>query len=310
MTTLQNWLDEPRTSLEDFGDTITDQFTGDGITVRWKASSFPIKTLTDLVTISGVQTTQYTVNYDNGEFLFNAAPGNGLTVVLQYTKVVWRDERLISAINAGIRRLYPKLYKIGECYVALAPNTYDYDLSSTTDVPTTAFGGQVFPADYVPATARADLQKAQTRIHWYEYRPFGANQVYTPYEFARRTTPRDVHIDGDPSPGDSLKLIYSAPFTVLNVGTDVTDVPDEFYMLPVWYALSVVMEKKEARRVRFDQYATMQNANAVPAGTQAQTAEDYLRRYQEMITENAMRPLTMSSRKRLRSWQYTERATR
>ena len=307
-TTLQTFIDEVRTSPEDYGDTITDQFTGDGVTTRWKASSTPIKSNTDTVTIGGVASTAYTINYDNGELLFNIAPGSGVVVQAQYVKVVWRDERVTSGINAGIRELYPKLYKIGECYVALRPNVQDYDLTSTTDVPATAFGGQAFPADYTAATARADLVKAQTRIHWYEYRPYGSNQLYTPYDYARRTTPRNVHIDGDPAPSDSLKIVYSAPFTVLVNTTDVTDVPDEFYMLPVWYALSVLMEKKEAKRARFDQYAAMQNTQAVPPGTQAQTAEDYLKRYYDTLQTNAMRPLTIKSRKRLRSWQFAQRS--
>jgi hypothetical protein len=307
MTTLADYLSELRTSLEDPGDTITDQFTGDGTTTRWKASSFPIKTVSDTVTVGGASYTNYTVNYNNGEFLFGTAPGAAIAVQLQYTKVVWPDERLTSALNAGIRQMYKDgAYKIGECYIQCQTQKYDYDLASIVDVPpVTSFGDQTLPSTYNPVTARADLQKAQTRIHVAEYHPFGPNQPYTPFYAFGRTTPRGLHIDGDPTPNDTLRLLYTGPFTVLVATTDVTDVPDELYMAPVWYALSVLMDKKEAKRVRSDGYNVMQNANAVPPGQQAQTAEDFLARYHELM-DGGMRPLKMSQRKRIQSWQYSE----
>ena len=313
MTTLADWQAEVRTSLEDYGSTVTDQFTGDGTTVLLQTSNHPIKTTSEIVTVGGaLQATpaNYTINYDNGEVKFVVAPTTGVTVLVQYVKVIWRDERLTSAINAGVRRLYPLLYKVGLCYVKLRPEVYEYDLTSTTDVPpSSSFGDQVIPSSYTNTVAITDLQKAQSRIHFGDYRPFGANQIYTPYEFFRRNSVSMLALDMDPGPADALRLTYTSPFTPLVLITDVTDVPDEFFMMPVWYALSVLMEKKEARRARSDTLATMQNANATPPGTQAQTAEDYLARYHDTLQQNAMRPMRISARRQLRAWQYYERGS-
>jgi hypothetical protein len=309
VTTLQNFIDDVRTSLEDYGDSITDgNMTGDATTTRFKLSSPPIKTGSDVVTVGGVlqvNPTNYTINYDNGEMVFASIPANGAAIVVTYTKVVWRDERIISAINAGIRELYPALYRIGEIYVKTRSAVWEYDLTSTTDVPAAnTFSDWTLPTTYNPATARTDAVRPQTRVHWMEYRPFGALQQFVPNEYFRRFD-RNLRIDLDLLPSSTLRLVYSTGFTVLVATTDVSDVPDDFYMLPVWYALSVLMEKKEAKRVRFDQYSTMANQNATPVGTQAQTAEDYLKRYYETLRTNGMRPLNLRSRRQLRPWQIT-----
>jgi hypothetical protein len=317
MTTGADLIAEVRTSAEDVGDTVTDNATGDGSTKLFKTSLFPIKTNSEYaanngaLTVGGTQqipVTQYAFNYDNGEILFVTAPGNGVAIVATYVKVTWRDERIISALNSGVRDMYARgAYKRGEAYILLASLKYDYDLGSAADVaPTASFAGDfTFPTDYNPATARTDLQKPQTRIHFAEYHPYGANRPWHPYHSFGRTTLRNFHIDGDPTPNDAIRLTYTAPFTPIVLSTDTVDVPDELYMAPVWYALSTLMEKKEARRARADGYNVMSNANANPPGTQAQTAEDYFRRYLAVM-DGAMRPMRMTQRRRMSGWQWTE----
>ncbi len=306
MTTLNDYVSDVRTSLEDYGNLVTDQFSGDATTIVWQLSSAPILTNSESVTIAGAaqaRTTNYTVNYDNGQITFVSAPAAAAAVVIQYTKVIWRDERIINAVNAGIREMYPAVYRIGEAYVLLQTQVWDYDLSLASIVPpASSFGDQTLPVEYNATTARQDLLKAQTRIHFYEYHPYGQNQVYTPYEFCRRTTPNMLHIDGDPMPNDTMRIVYTAPCSTLANLSDVSNVPDEYYMLPIWFALSVLMEKKEARRSRYDGYTAMQGTNAVPPGTQAQTAEDYLMRYRELIQTSGMRPFPIRTRRQARSW--------
>jgi hypothetical protein len=313
MTTLQSWIDDVSNALEDYGSTITDQFTGDGVTAIWKTSSPPIKYQTESITVNSVlktRGTDYTVNYDNGEVTFINIPANATTVIIQYTKVQWRDERKISAIQSGIRELYPSVYIPRECYVLVQNLKYDYDLTTSTDVPDNFASTNPtlsLPANYSAAQARSDFADSRTSIGWAEGIPFGANQIFTPLENFHRTTFNVIHFDLPMVPNSVVKLVYAGPPKLLVNVSDVSDVPDTFYDLPVWYALSVLMEKKEAPRSRFDAMASMQNTQAVPPGTQAQTAEDFLRRFYDTLAKNAMRPMRKRARRELRSYQYYQR---
>lgn len=313
MTTLQNWIDDVRTSLEDYGDTITDNFTADGVTTIWKLSSFPIKFQSETVTDNSVlktRVTDYNVNYDNGEITFVVAPVNTHAVVVQYTKVVWRDERIITALQAGIRELFPAVYVQRECYLLVQNLKYDYDLTTTTDVPdnfTTTYPNLALPANYTASQARLDFADSRTRIGWAEIIPFGSNQTFQPMEFFHRTTTNIVHIDFSIVPFSVIKFVYAGAPKLLTLGSDTADVPDAFYQLPIWYALSTLMEKKEGPRSRYDMMSAMQNTQAVPPGTQSQTADDYLRRYYDTLSTNAMRPMRMRARRELRTWQFYQR---
>ncbi len=319
MSTLaSDLIAEVRSAAEAYGDLISDGgINGDGTTTVFKLSSHPIKTNSELtvnngaLTVNGVQQTQvtnYALNYDNGEIRFITAPPNGQAVAATYVKVVWRDERILSAINAGIRDMRQRgAYARFECYVLMQSLKYDYDLGSTADVaPTASFGGDfTFPTDYNPATARTNMVKPQTRIHYAEYHPFGANRPWHPFTAFGRTTLRNIHFDTDPTPNDAVRLTCSGPLTPLVQTTDVTDVPDELIEAPKWYALSTLMEKKEARRARSDGYNVMQNSNANPPGTQAQTAEDYWQRYLAVM-DNPMPPMRMQQRSRMKAWMWSE----
>lgn len=307
MTTLSDLITQVRSAVEDPGDTITDEFTGDGTTTIWRLSSKPIGTDSDTVTISGASKTRgadYTINYDNGEITFVTAPVSLAAVIVQYTLYQWRTSRIIDGINTGIRRLYPKVYKRGDIYVLLRNEVRDYDLTDTTDVPeASGITDQTMPSDYEAGVARTDIVKAQTRIHWADYRRYGADQMYTPYEYFYRTKQNWLHIDVSPAPNDVLRMTYSTSFTKLVNLDDETDVPEEFIDLPVWYALSTMLVKKEAPRARSDSYATMQNENANRPGTQAAASDDFLMRFREFLGDNAMRPLPIQQRRRLRDWQ-------
>jgi hypothetical protein len=303
MTTGQDLVDEVRVSLEDYGATITDNFNGDGTTKIWRTSSKPVKTGTLVVTIGGSATTAWTLNADNGEVTFNTAPPGAASVIMQYTKVVWREERILTAINAGIREMKGKVYNKGDIFVALQQNKSEYDLTSSTDVPA-SISGFTFPTDYVVATARAAIVKAGARIHQ-AFVLRSLDSIFVPFEyFSRPGSSHNLHLDALPVNSEVLKLVYSAPLTTpVAVGTTV-DVPEEFIHLPVWYALGMVMEKKESPRVRFDQLPTMQNANASPVGSQRQTGTDYLRLFRESLQQNQMPPLPTRTRRQVRPWQF------
>lgn len=307
-TTLQNLIDEVRLSLEDAGATTTDNFSGDGSTTIWRLTTNPIGANTDTVTVaSATQTrgTDYTINYDNGEITFTTAPVNGASCTVQYTAYVWRDSRIRSALNAGIRSLYPRVFKPFEVYVLLRNNVWIYDLTDPTDVPeSTSFGDQTIPADYIPADSRDSIARSQARIHYAEWRVYGSNQVFVPYSGFRRTTRRNLQIDRSPGANDTLRLTCSGPFKTLeNVG-DATDVPSDFLDLPVWYALGTLLAKKEGPRARSDSYAVQQNENANRPGTQAQAGNDHLRMYSAFLRDNAMRPLAMKQRTQARPWEH------
>src|SRR3990167_7303185 len=307
MTLLSDLITQVRSAVEDPGDTITDNFTGDASTTVWRLSSKPIGTDSDTVTVaSAAQTrgTAYTINYNNAEITFTSAPANGAAVVVTYTLYQWRTARVIDGINAGIRRLPPKVYRPFEVYVLMRNDVWDYDLTNTTDVPeASSFTDQTIPADYIAADSRSLIIRAQSRIHYADYRRYGSNQVYTPFELFGRTTVRNIHLDVDPAPNDTLRLACTGPFKKLENLDDETDVPEDFIDLPVWYALGTMLGKKEGPRARSDSYAVEQNENANPPGTQAKAGADHMAMFHEFLRDNAMRPMRMSQRRRLRDWE-------
>jgi hypothetical protein len=239
------------------------------------------------------------VNYNTGQFTFGIAPGV-VTVQLQYTKVLYRDERLLSVMGDAIRRMYPRVYKTGECYIAGTLNQWDYDLTSTTDVPVeTSFGSGIVPSEYVASDARTDLAKPQTRIHTAQY--LGANTAGTtswrPFTNFGRTTAAAWHTDTAFMSGDVVKLVYSAPCTPPTYTTDTIDVPDAYIDLPVWYALGVLMSRKENVRARSDSYQSTAAANANPNGTQARARRDYMGMFNATLRDNPMRPMATEIRR-------------
>jgi hypothetical protein len=305
VTTLaSDLIDRVREALEDYGVTVTDRFTGDASTTIWQASNPPIQTSTDTVTLAGVPTTGYSVNYNTGQFTFGVAPGV-VTVQMQYTKVLYRDERILSVIGDAIRRMHPRVYKAGECYIAGALNQWDYDLTSTTDVPIqTSFGSGIVQSDYVAATARTDLAKPQSRIHRAEY--LGASTAGTtswrPFTNFQRTTAAGWHTDTALMSGDVVKLIYSAPCTPPTYTTDTIDVPDAYVDLPVWYALGILMSRKENVRARGDAYQATAAANANPPGTQGRASADYMALLNATLRDNPMRPMATEIRRTVPAW--------
>ena len=131
----------------------------------------------------------------------------------------------------------------------------------------------------------------------------GSLQVYVPYETFRRTTNRYIHIDSNPADNDTLRLACSGPFKTLENGDDVTDVPEDYIDLPVWYALGTLLGKKEGPRSRSDSYATMQNENANPPGTQARASVDHLQMFHDFLRDNTMAPMARSQRRELRPYE-------
>lgn len=306
MTTLaSDLIDRTRGALEDFGHTITDRFTGDASTTIWQSSRVPIKTNSDTVTIAGVATTGYSVNYNNGEFTFGVAPGVA-TVQIQYTNTLYRDERILELLGDGIRAMYPYVYKTAEAYIACSLNKWNYELTSTTDVPVeTSFGSGIVPSDYSASAARADLAKPQTRIHKAELlRASTANTTsWQPFTNFTRGSLTAWETDTAFIGGDVVKLIYSAPCTPPTYTTDTIDVPDAFIALPVWYTLGTMLDRKEAVRVRFEgQLPAGYGVMSTPAGAQQSTGNNYLQMFWTTLKNNPMRPMSTEIRKRTPAW--------
>lgn len=310
MTQARDLVTQVSAALEDWGTNVTTAFTltanDPSGTIYQLPQSFISSTTTPTLTDNSTAKTygaDFTVNFNNGQLTVNYVQTSGHVLTCGYSTVLYRDERKMDGIRQGIRRLYPRVYKQGELYIACAFNQYNYDLASTTDVPNAStFPDGIVPDSYVAAIARADLAKVQTRIHTAEYMPYGyiGNASWTPFVNFRRSSKGNWETDTALNTGDTIKLLYSAPCTAPATIDDEIDVPDEYIDMPVWYALGVLLGRKESVRDRSDSYQTQNASNANPPGLQSRTGfVDYMGLYNQTLRDNPMRPMATEARKKL-----------
>jgi len=301
VATAQQWIDELRSDLEDWPETVTDNYTTtDTTTTKIQLSNFPVNKVTSLKvnSVVKVETTDWTMDYDRGVLTLVVAPGNAQLVEVFYERVRFRDSKMIAALADGVRGLYPKVYVKGEIFIRCRSTITIYDLTNSTDCPDT-----ISDISWVNATdqgkARAALAKPETQVHWGEFKIYGALEVsWTEWQFFHRHD-KLVHMTKEPTASDVVKLVYStSPTPPTAVGTTI-DVPDPYYHLPKWFALGTLVGKKEIQRDMSDTYTVMQNQNAVPPRMQTVLKQDYFADYYRELKERPMQPMRRSIRKGL-----------
>lgn len=312
MATAQDWIDQCRGFLEDWGNSVSTTFTltaNDASGTIYQLPNTPIKTspLPTMTDNGGAKTygTDFTINFNNAQLTVLYTQTNTNVLVLKYDTVLYRDERILNALGNGVRRLYPRVYKQGECYIAGTVQQFNYNLTSTTDVPdASSFPAGTCPPTYVASVARTDLVKAQTRIHSAEYLPVGWTNVtsWRPFNNFSRTTNYNWETDTPFNTGDVIKLVYSAPCTVPTAATDTVDVPDEYTDMPVWYAAGTILGRKESVRDRSDSYQTQNAVSANPVGTQRITSNYYMQLFQQALADVPMRPMSTTMHVRTPAW--------
>jgi hypothetical protein len=214
---------------------------------------------------SGTPTgTQLLANFDTGELRFPIAPAANDVVQINYQTVKWRDQKILDALYAGLREMFPHVGKVyTDTSTSIQVNVWDYTL---------------------PVWA----QDPRSRVYNVEIRDPGI--IVEPYRDIRggwyRVNLTTLHIPRSQyySPVGNLRIVGWGPYLVLG------DLEPQLFHLPVWYALSVLLPKKESFRLRQDTAVPITQEGGQAPGLLTQTGEYYYQRFKECLAELAKVP--------------------
>lgn len=293
MTTLADLAYQVRDGLKDFPKRRTDKADGDASTTLFDlGKDLAVITGSDVVSVSGVGKTRnvdYTIDYDGNQLVFTVPPAVGVkNVQISYKEAQNRDEKIYAAINSGRRMLYMRHYQQGVATVTVSNlvRQYDLALSANEAAMRTIFSGQQF------AILRG------------EYQPNAVSDgLYVPFRAYEIVAKSKVHLWRLLPAAYTLRFHLIYDFLALVNATDVTDIPDQLQDLVVWWALGTLALKKESERDRQDTANTIQGTHAIPPGMQAQTSEDFTRRWLTARNNIPSRPPTFVEQRRPMTWQ-------
>jgi hypothetical protein len=81
---------------------------GDGVSTLFNLTEFPVIEGSYSIYVSGIsktESTDYSIDLDNGDLILNSAPGNNIAVLSQHKYAHWRDAHWLEAINKSIETL-------------------------------------------------------------------------------------------------------------------------------------------------------------------------------------------------------------
>src|SRR5665647_660420 len=86
---------------------------GDGVTANYRLTDSPYEDDGVTTTVGGVASTAFTTDYDASWLAFTSPAAVADEIVLNYSTVVWSDERITEAINSAIDELFGRFYVKG-----------------------------------------------------------------------------------------------------------------------------------------------------------------------------------------------------
>jgi hypothetical protein len=267
------WITDVRDALQDYPEYVLESWTSDGTNGILASNATPLKTsrrpINDgsltvrdntagtnftVITSGTPSSTQVLVNYDTGEIRFAASPTAGNVIQISYQFAKWRDGSVLGALYAGLRAMFPL---VGKTYtdtsVKIQVNVWDYTLPIWAQDPR---------SQIVSVTIRDPGITVQP------YRELRGGYV--------RRDLTNLHIPWSQSysPTANLKIVGWGPFLTLG------DLEPQLYQLPVWYALSVILPKKEGFRLRQDTAVPVTQEGGQQPGLLTQTGDYYLKRFE------------------------------
>lgn len=285
-----SWIAKVRDALEDYPRWLLEQFTGDGVSGVNTAGSAPLSIQFPKINGSSVagdntplvqDTTgpvnyvvvdyptvpaagQVQVNYDTGEFTFQAAPTNGHTIQISYQTCKWRDQAILDALMDGLRAMFPTC---GKTYVdnslQITNLQWDYQLPAWFNDP-------------------------RSKIIQIEINDL--NQPTEPYKLAppgeERVGLGILHLPWAQRYGTTavLRITGWGPYLRL------ADLEPQLYNLPVWSALGSLLPKKETKRIREDTMVPAAQLGAAQPTLHLQTGDYWERRFQAALANLARLP--------------------
>src|SRR5207249_188388 len=265
------WISDVRSALRDYPKKLIETWTADGVGGPSGVASAPLSILyppingdattnTPLVRDNTAVTNftvvdfptlpaagQVQVNYDTGEITFFAAPALNDVIQVQYQSCRWRDSDILTGLYAGLRAMFPR---IGKTYIdtsiQIQVNQWDYTLPTWFNDPRARIFSLEIADPYIPTEPFRSAPPGFKRV--------GLGQIHLPWSQSY-------------SPVAQLRITGWGPY--LRLG----DLEPQLYHLPIWYALSTLLPKQEAKRIREDTLVPLAQTGGVQPGQQLQTGD-------------------------------------
>lgn len=208
------------------------------------------------------------VDYDTGLLIFGTAPAVGTnTVVIQKSRVRWRDSTLLNALYGGLRSLWPQVWKEAvDTSITMATNQYDYTM----------------PPDFWDA--RSTIMRVSMREIPAQTNVFHIIAGATRVGLDTIRIPRSQRW----SPTSTLEVQYAAPYRSLS------ELAPAEYDLVLWYAAGMILGFGEIKRTSVDSQTVAASTSANPSGYQQNTGSWFMSQYRVLIASLA-RPMGMSA---------------
>jgi hypothetical protein len=283
-----SWIGKVRDALEDFPRWLLEQWGADGVGGVNTAGAAPLGvqfpkingssvtgdntplvqdnatpvTVVDYPTTPGAGQVQ--VNYDTGELLFNAAPVLGHTITVSYQTCKWRDQSILDGLMDGLREMFPVC---GKTYVdtsiQVQVNVWDYQLPAWFNDPRSKIIAIEVADPYIPTEPFRPAPPGEDRV--------GLGLLHLPW--SQRF-----------SPTAKLRITGWGPY--LRLG----DLEPQLYNLPVYYALSTLLPKRETKRIREDTLVPVAQLGAAQPTLHMQTGDYWKRRFDAALANLARLP--------------------
>lgn len=270
------WITDVRDALQDYPEYVVDNWIADGVSGVVSANSTPVKssrrpindgslTVRDntsninyTVITTGTPTgTQVLVNLNTGELTFASPPPANDTLQISYQFCKWRDYSIETSLYAGLRAMFPR---VGKTYTdtstVIQVNVWDYTLPLWAQDP------------------RSRIFNLEIRDPGISIEPY--RQVAGGFHRVDLTT---IHVPLAQaySPVANLRIVGWGPYLVLG------DLEPQLYHLPVWYALSVLLPKRESYRLRQDTAVPLTQEGGQQPTLLTQTGEYYHQRFEQEL---------------------------
>jgi hypothetical protein len=266
------WITAVRDGLEDYPEYTLESWTADGTNGVVGPAANPLKTtkrpINDgslsvrnnttavnftIITTGTPTATQVLANLNIGELTFASAPAAGNQIQISYQAVKWRDQKILDALDGGLRAMFPRVGKVyTDTSINIQVNVWDYTMpiwcqdprSRILDVSIRDPGILVEPYRQLPGYRRINLTTIRIPL----------SQRYSPVA--------------------NLMIVGWGPYLTLG------DMEPQLYDLPIWYALSVLLPKKESFRLRQDTAVPLTQEGGQQPTLLTQTGEYYHQRFE------------------------------
>lgn len=278
-----SWITTVRDALEDYPEYRIESWTADGTNGVIGPNANPLKTAlrpindsslqirnqtsgtTYSIITSGTATgTQVLANLNTGELVFGTLPSTNDQIQISYQSCKWRDQKILDSLYAGMRQMFPVCGKVyTDTTVTIQVNVWDYTLPVWCQDP------------------RSRIMNVLVRDPGISIEPY--RLIKGGWERRNLTLLHLPHAQSY-SPTANLQIIGWGPYLTLG------DMEPQLYHLPVWYALSTLLPKKEAFRLRQDTAVPLTQEGGQQPGLLTQTGEYYFQRFSEALARLAKVP--------------------